>query len=95
MKARKDALKRVVPPCISADKILLQGRKPLKKRRIKRKSSENYVKIITGTKTIKKTLYEIKILGEILLPGKYYYRINFVKRKLLYYYRGSAVKYYN
>jgi len=52
------------------------------------------MKIIIKTKIIKKTSYEAKTTEKILLSGKYYYRINFAERKLLYYYRENAVKYY-
>jgi len=99
--------------------MLLQRRKPLKKRYTGRKLSEKYYyranvitekryktkvlnekerklykNIIIGAQAIKKTLYKAKVIGKVLLLGKYYYRINFAKRKLLYYYQGNAAKYY-
>jgi len=35
--------------------------------------------------------YGAKIIGKILLLNKYYYRRNFVKRKLSYYYRKNVI----
>jgi len=58
----------------------------------KKKEGGSHIRnIIIGAGAIKGTPYEIKITGEILLLGRYYYRGNLVRRKPSYYYRGNAI----
>jgi len=57
-----------------------------------KKKNESYIKsIIIRTGIIKKTPYKAKIIGKILLLNKYYYRGNFAKRKLSYYYQKNVI----